>query len=123
MGNPVKLELLRTIPGYETEETFLHRHLRNHRVSGEWFDIKPVLKVMELLDDKGKLPASMFDSSHDEQITKLLLTGHLPSRKHRSIWQYNKSAGLMYPFDVDITYMYNHTASSILKLRRKLKKI
>lgn len=47
-GAPAKLNFLGRVNGAISLETALHRHLRNYRVSGEWFrDCDPVREAMQ----------------------------------------------------------------------------
>lgn len=41
VSNPVRLEILATLPGARAEERQLHRHFTSHRRHGEWFDFGP----------------------------------------------------------------------------------
>jgi hypothetical protein len=56
IGCPDMLVLLASVPGGAKEESFLHEHLRRHRVRGEWF--KPAPEVLDAVESakQGRFP-------------------------------------------------------------------
>lgn len=56
VGNPLKLELLASVPGDQNTERLLHRKFSAHRMSGEWFSPEP-----ELLEVAKKMQSGTFN--------------------------------------------------------------
>lgn len=54
-GNPVELHLLRTVPGDDRLERFLHHRLEAWKVRGEWFEAVAVHALIDRDDLEGYL--------------------------------------------------------------------